>query len=110
MRTPARPGGPYPSPPVVPAPVRRPVRRVPSPEEIARVENEIDGYASSPSTPGDRLSDRPGHDSYSYALAEIIVGAAPHPDELQDKYDRCSRGAAVRVRGPRGRRRGKGVA
>jgi biotin carboxylase len=65
------------------------LRRGPSPEEIAAVENELDGVRVQRVAPdGVRLSDLPGHDSYSYELAEIIVGAAD-PDELQDKYDRC---------------------
>lgn len=65
------------------------LRRGPSDDEIAAVERDIDGvrvYRRAPD--GARLSDLPGQDSYSYELAQIVVGAADVA-ELEDKYDRC---------------------
>jgi biotin carboxylase len=65
------------------------LRRGPSPDEIAAVESEFDGVRVKRIAPdGARLSELPGHDSYSYELAQIIVGAADQT-ELRDKYDRC---------------------
>jgi biotin carboxylase len=65
------------------------LRRGPSPDEIAAVESELDGVRVQRIAPdGARLSELPGHDSYSYELAQIIVGAADQT-ELRDKYDRC---------------------
>jgi biotin carboxylase len=65
------------------------LRAGPSADEIAAVERDIDGVRIHRRAPdGARLSDLPGQDSYSYELAEIIVGAADVA-ELEDKYDRC---------------------
>ncbi|HEX6358654.1 ATP-grasp domain-containing protein [Actinophytocola sp.] len=63
--------------------------RGPSEDEIAAVEEAIDGvrvYRKAPD--GDRLSEQVFADSYSYELAEIVVGA-DDPAQLADKYDRC---------------------
>jgi ATP-grasp domain len=65
------------------------LRRGPSDEEIAAVEREIDGVRIHRKAPdGARLSELPGHDSYSYELAQIVVGAQDVA-ELEEKYDRC---------------------
>ncbi|GAB3213671.1 ATP-grasp domain-containing protein [Marinactinospora thermotolerans] len=65
------------------------VRRVPTPEEIARLEREIPGVKVDivPEV-GTRLSDMPGQDSYSYELAHVFVGADDEAG-LKDKYERC---------------------
>jgi hypothetical protein len=65
------------------------VRRVPSAEEIARIEREIDGAHIIPvPEPGQRLSDLPAQDSYSFELTDIHLGARDEAD-LVDKYERC---------------------
>ena len=52
------------------------VRRVPSDEEIARVEHEVEGPTVEITVrPGDRLSALHDQDSYSFAIATIAVGA-----------------------------------
>jgi len=65
------------------------VRRVPTREEIERLEREVPGVkvAVQPSV-GRRLSDMPGQDSYSYELAHIFVGADSE-EEMRRKYDHC---------------------
>jgi biotin carboxylase len=65
------------------------VRRVPSAEEIARVqrlfpEAEIEVHL----TEGARLSDLKFQDSYSYEMATIFLGGDSEA-ELLEKYDRC---------------------
>jgi biotin carboxylase len=65
------------------------LRRGPSEDEIAAVEQAIDGvrvYRKAPD--GERLSEQVFADSYSYELAEIVVGA-DDLTQLEDKYDRC---------------------
>lgn len=63
--------------------------RGPSEEDIAKVERELDGVRVHPrAVEGTRLSDQPGQDSYSYELAEIVVGANDVA-ELEEKYERC---------------------
>ncbi|MFF8012227.1 ATP-grasp domain-containing protein [Streptomyces sp. NPDC007929] len=65
------------------------VRRVPSAEDIARIERETLGVRIEviPEA-GDRLSDLPGQDSYSYELAHIYTGGADEA-ELREKFDHC---------------------
>ncbi|MEE1929608.1 ATP-grasp domain-containing protein [Streptomyces sp. TRM 70351] len=65
------------------------VRRVPTAEELRAVEKEIPGVKVEviPSE-GQRLSEMPGQDQYSFELAHIFVGAADD-EELREKYDRC---------------------
>lgn len=65
------------------------VRRVPTADEIAEIQRSIPGVAVEIiPTEGERLSELPGQDSYSYELANIFVGASDEAD-LTDKYDRC---------------------
>lgn len=65
------------------------VRRVPTGEELEQIAHEIPGVAIDIVVkPGDRLSDLPGQDSYSYELADIFVGADDQA-ELIDRYERC---------------------
>ena len=65
------------------------VRRVPTADEIEKLRASIPGIEVEiiPGE-GDRLSDLPGQDSYSYELADIFIGAADDSD-LTDKYERC---------------------
>lgn len=65
------------------------VRRVPTPEEVERVEREIPGVrVTVQAREGQRLSDLPGQDSYSFELAHIFTGADSE-EEMRAKYDRC---------------------
>jgi hypothetical protein len=65
------------------------LRRAPSPEEIARIERDIPGVRLSPVPEvGQRLSELPAQDSYSYELTDVIVGARDER-ELVDKYERA---------------------
>ncbi|WP_299541862.1 acetyl-CoA carboxylase biotin carboxylase subunit family protein [uncultured Streptomyces sp.] len=64
-------------------------RRVPSGEEIARIEESIPGVKIHViPEQGQRLSDMEGQDSYSFELAHLFVGADSE-EAMQDKYDRC---------------------
>ncbi len=63
--------------------------RGPSEEEIAAVERDIDGvHVYRKASDGERLSEGRHADSYSYELAEIIVGADDE-EQLSEKYERC---------------------
>ena len=63
--------------------------RGPAEDEIAAIERDLDGVRIHRKAPdGARLSDQPGQDSYSYELAQIVVGA-DDPAQLREKYDRC---------------------
>ncbi|MCT2584324.1 ATP-grasp domain-containing protein [Actinophytocola gossypii] len=63
--------------------------RGPSPADIEAVQRDIDGvHVLRRAADGARLSDGMSQDSYSYELAEIIVGA-DSVAELEDKYERC---------------------
>jgi hypothetical protein len=66
------------------------VRRVPTPEEIEHIQHDIPGVtiATIPAE-GDRLSNLPGQDSYSYELADVFIGATDQA-ELTDKFDRAT--------------------
>ncbi|WP_093942938.1 ATP-grasp domain-containing protein [Actinoalloteichus hoggarensis] len=65
------------------------LRRGPTREELDRVEQEIPGVVVRPTAvEGARLSEQVGQDSYSFTLAEIVVGARDEA-ELVDKYERC---------------------
>jgi biotin carboxylase len=68
------------------------VVRVPTAEEIERVEREVPGCTVAVSLrPGDRLSEQHDQDSYSYAIANVFVGADSE-DELREKYERVVAG------------------
>ncbi len=63
--------------------------RGPAEDEIAAVERAIDGVRiGRKAYDGARLSEQPGQDSYSYELAQIVVGADDEA-QLREKYDRC---------------------
>lgn len=65
------------------------VRRVPSPEDITRIESEIPGVRIEVMPePGQRLSDLSQQDSYSYEIAHIFTGGDDEQD-LRRKYDQC---------------------
>ena len=65
------------------------IRRVPTAEEIARVERAVDGCVVEVTVePGERLSQRHDQDSYSYAIANVYVGGASE-DELVRKYEQA---------------------
>jgi ATP-grasp domain-containing protein len=67
------------------------VRRQPTELEIEQVQREIPGVTVDVTAhEGDRLSDLPAQDSYSYILANIYVGAQDEA-ELIEKYRRCVR-------------------
>ncbi len=65
---------------------------MPTETEIAALERELAGTVIDvvPKA-GERLSDLPEQDSYSYELAQILV-AAQSVRELEEKYDRCVEG------------------
>ena len=63
--------------------------RGPSDEDIAAVERDFDGVTvQRRARDGARLSELPTQDSYSYELAELVVGANSVA-ELEEKYERC---------------------
>ncbi|WP_116040513.1 ATP-grasp domain-containing protein [Amycolatopsis palatopharyngis] len=65
------------------------VRRAPSAREVADVERTIDGTSIHLlAQEGDRLSELPEQDSYSFAYATVHTAAADET-ELAAKYDRC---------------------
>ncbi|MDT8444844.1 MAG: ATP-grasp domain-containing protein [Desulfuromonadales bacterium] len=65
------------------------VRRIPRPEEIAAMQQKIDGIMVKLLTnEGERLSDLADQDSYSFEYANIFIGGQSEED-LQDKYHRC---------------------
>ncbi|MGK3207127.1 ATP-grasp domain-containing protein [Amycolatopsis sp. MEPSY49] len=65
------------------------VTRVPSPEEIAAIEDRIDGtQIEIVPAAGQRLSELPEQDSYSFELAQLFV-AAHTEHEMTQKYQAC---------------------
>ena len=65
------------------------VRRVPQPEEIEAMQEQVDGVMVTVWVEaGDRLSDFADQDSYSFEYANIFVGGESEED-LQQKYARC---------------------
>ena len=65
------------------------VRRVPTADEIEKIQQDIPGVTIDVvPAEGDRLSEMPGQDSYSYELADIFIGAHDEAD-LKDRYQRC---------------------
>jgi hypothetical protein len=66
--------------------------RGPRPEEIARLQQEVPGVRITPVLQqGQRLSELPAQDSYSYELTDVIVGARDEA-ELIEKYERVVAG------------------
>ncbi|MGX1881529.1 ATP-grasp domain-containing protein [Streptomyces sp. NPDC055287] len=64
-------------------------RQVPTADDIARIEREIPGVrVDVVPEEGQRLSETPQQDSYSYELAHIFTGGDSEK-ELREKYDRC---------------------
>lgn len=73
------------------------VTRVPSAEALERVREQIPGTIVRPTVhEGQRLSDMPDEDSYSYTLAEIYLGADSR-EELLARYARCVEALAFEV-------------
>jgi hypothetical protein len=65
------------------------VRRVPTAEEIARVERNVgDCVVEVAVQPGERLSERHDQDGYSFAVANVYVGGASE-DELVGKFEKA---------------------
>lgn len=65
------------------------VRRVPNRQEIAEIERSVEGTSIEVlAHEGDRLSELPEQDSYSFAFATVHT-AARDEEELRAKYDRC---------------------
>ncbi|AXB42878.1 ATP-grasp domain-containing protein [Amycolatopsis albispora] len=63
------------------------VERVPTEEEIAEIERRIPGVQIElVAEEGQRLSDMPAQDSYSFELADLVIGAASVP-EMERKFD-----------------------
>ena len=65
-------------------------RRVPTEDEIADVEREVPGATVDVIvTEGDRLSELPDQDSYSYKIANIYVGG-DDDDQVTERFHRCA--------------------
>lgn len=65
-------------------------RRVPTDDEVAAVERDIPGVTVDVIVAeGNRLSELPDQDSYSYKIANIYLGGADDA-ELKDKFERCA--------------------
>ena len=68
---------------------------VPGPDQIAEVERAVPGTTIQLQIDeGDRLSDLPDQDSYSYELGEVRVGADSDAD-LRHKFEACERGLGI---------------
>ncbi|MPZ65377.1 MAG: ATP-grasp domain-containing protein [Pseudonocardiaceae bacterium] len=66
------------------------VRRRPTDDEVAQLERELPGTTIDVIVDeGDRLSELPDQDSYSYKIANIYIGAADQ-DESRAKFDTCA--------------------
>lgn len=65
------------------------VTRVPTAEEIAQIQRDLPGVRITPvPSEGQRLSDLPAQDSYSYELTDVIVGARDEA-EMIETYERA---------------------
>jgi biotin carboxylase len=65
------------------------LRRGPAEEEIAALQRDLDGVrVLRRAREGASLSEQPGQDSYSYELAQLVIGANSVA-ELEEKYERC---------------------
>lgn len=66
------------------------VRRVPTAEDVARVEREVPGTTVDVIVhEGERLSRLPDQDSYSYKVANVYVGAQDR-EQLAERFRRCT--------------------
>ncbi|HET7327065.1 MAG TPA: ATP-grasp domain-containing protein [Nocardioidaceae bacterium] len=66
------------------------VRRTPTAEEVAAVERDLTGVTIDVIVAdGDRLSELPDQDSYSYKIANIYLGGVDEAD-LKDKFERVA--------------------
>jgi Carbamoyl-phosphate synthase L chain, ATP binding domain len=73
------------------------VRRVPTADEIATVQDAVDGCTVDVTVrPGDRLSDLHDQDSYSFTIATIAVGGDSE-DELTRKYEQAVAGLSFEI-------------
>ncbi|MGC7100903.1 ATP-grasp domain-containing protein [Amycolatopsis lurida] len=74
------------------------VERVPTDEEIAEIEQRIPGVQIEVVVEeGQRLSELPAQDSYSFELADVVVGAAGEK-ELTEKFDQVVEALDFRFR------------
>ncbi|QRP49701.1 acetyl-CoA carboxylase biotin carboxylase subunit family protein [Amycolatopsis sp. FDAARGOS 1241] len=65
------------------------VKRVPTAEEISALEEKVEGVRISVSpAEGHWLSELPEQDSYSFELAQLIIGARTE-NEMEEKYRTC---------------------
>lgn len=65
-------------------------RRVPTADEVAAAESAVPGVTVDVIVAeGDRLSELPDQDSYSYKIANIYVAGADEQD-LREKFERCT--------------------
>jgi hypothetical protein len=65
-------------------------RRVPTAHEIAEVQREVPGTTVDVIVgEGDRLSELPDQDSYSYKIANIYIGG-DDDDQVRQRYERCA--------------------
>ncbi|HKQ42962.1 MAG TPA: biotin carboxylase, partial [Pseudonocardia sp.] len=77
-------------------------RRVPTAEEVERVERSIPGCTVDVTVAvGDRLSELYDQDSYSYALGVVYLGADDE-DELIRKYEQALEGLPFEFEEPTG--------
>lgn len=66
------------------------VRRAPTADEVAEVERDVSGATIDVIvTEGDRLSELPDQDSYSYKIANIYVGG-DDDSEVRKRFERCA--------------------
>ncbi|MFD7711630.1 acetyl-CoA carboxylase biotin carboxylase subunit family protein [Streptomyces sp. NPDC059786] len=71
------------------------VSRVPSAEDVARIERETAGLrVDVVPRQGQRLSELPQQDSYSYELAHVFTGGSSE-DDLRAKFDHCVAGLGL---------------
>ncbi|WP_166262062.1 ATP-grasp domain-containing protein [Marinobacter salicampi] len=65
------------------------VKRVPSQKELDELRERFPGMAVMLDiAPGDRLSDLPNQDSYSYHIGTVYLGADTH-QEIKERYRQC---------------------
>ncbi|GGO43208.1 hypothetical protein GCM10012287_05810 [Streptomyces daqingensis] len=76
------------------------VKRVPTREEIEKVQRDNPGVKIDVvPDEGQRLSEMPGQDSYSYELAHIFIGADSE-EEMREKHDRALAALPFEVEDP----------